>query len=242
MFEAKNQDGYANVAWVIAKWRKKKGVGSQRDNMICYGQFITRIARRMNLLSEEVLRGLSAPTYCRSLDKTTLRELIGSDMRLIPKEAIKHMEYRQSYHWDKYHGVFEHMTRAYNIPLGDAYNPPAYAQPTKEEHEMHLGLILELLKKEKLYVKFSKCELWLQEVQFLGHVINDDGLHVNYRKIKAVKNWEAPRTPSEVRSFLGLAGYCLPFIENFSKLAKPLTILTQKHKEYVWGKEQERAF
>ncbi|GJY53956.1 putative reverse transcriptase domain-containing protein [Tanacetum coccineum] len=113
---------------------------------------------------------------------------------------------------------------------------------TKEEHEMHLGLILDLLKREKLYAKFSKCEFWLQEVQFLGHVVNEDGIHVDPSKIKAVKNWEAPRTPSEVRSFLGLAGYYRRFIENLSKLAKPLTLLTQKHKEYIWGEEQERAF
>ncbi|GJT43019.1 putative reverse transcriptase domain-containing protein [Tanacetum coccineum] len=73
---------------------------------------------------------------------------------------------------------------------------------TREEHEMHLGLVLELLKKEKLYAKFSKCEFWLREVQFLGHVINGDGIHVNPSKIEAVKNWEAPRTPSKVRSFL----------------------------------------
>ncbi|GJQ91807.1 hypothetical protein Tco_0002946 [Tanacetum coccineum] len=104
---------------------------------------------------------------------------------------------------------------------------------TKEEHEMRLGLILELLKKEKLYAKFSKCEFWLQEVQFLRHVINGDGLHVDSSKIEAVKNWKASRTPSEVRSFLGLARYYHRFIENFSKIAKPLTILTQKHKEYV---------
>ncbi|GKA43126.1 putative reverse transcriptase domain-containing protein [Tanacetum coccineum] len=112
----------------------------------------------------------------------------------------------------------------------------------REEHETHLGLILELLKKEKLYAKFSKCEFWLQEVQFLGHVINGDGIHVDPSKIEAVKNWEAPRTPSEVRSFLGLAGYYRRFIENFSKIAKPLTILTQKNKTYVWGEEQEEAF
>ncbi|GJW88090.1 putative reverse transcriptase domain-containing protein [Tanacetum coccineum] len=68
---------------------------------------------------------------------------------------------------------------------------------TKEEHEMHLRLILEQLKKEKLYAKFSKCEFWLQETQFLGHVINGDGLHVDFCKIEADKNWEAPRTPSE---------------------------------------------
>ncbi|GJR49477.1 putative reverse transcriptase domain-containing protein [Tanacetum coccineum] len=78
------------------------------------------------------------------------------------------------------------------MPFG-LTNAPA----TKEEHEMHLGLILELLKKEKLYAKFSKCEFWLQEVQFLGHVINGDGLHVDSIKIEAVKNWEAPKTPSE---------------------------------------------
>ncbi|GJR58169.1 putative reverse transcriptase domain-containing protein [Tanacetum coccineum] len=75
---------------------------------------------------------------------------------------------------------------------------------TKEEHETHLGLILELLKKKKLYAKFSKCEFWLQEIQFLGHVINGDCIHVDPSKIEAVKNLEAPKTPSKVCSFLGL--------------------------------------
>ncbi|GJV54107.1 putative reverse transcriptase domain-containing protein [Tanacetum coccineum] len=99
---------------------------------------------------------------------------------------------------------------------------------TREEHVEHLRLVLELLKKEKLYAKFSKCEFWLREVQFLGHVINGNGIHVDPSKIEAVKNWKAPRTPTEVRSFLGLAGYYRRFIENFSKIAKSLTILTQK--------------
>ncbi|GJX45587.1 putative reverse transcriptase domain-containing protein [Tanacetum coccineum] len=113
---------------------------------------------------------------------------------------------------------------------------------TREEHERHLGLVLELLKKDKLYAKFSKCEFWLQEVQFLGHVINGDGIHVDPSKIKAVKNWKAPKTPSEVRSFLGLARYYRRFIEDFSKIAKPLTVLTQKCKTIDWGEEQENAF
>nr|GEV79945.1 hypothetical protein [Tanacetum cinerariifolium] len=78
---------------------------------------------------------------------------------------------------------------------------------TQEEHVEHLRLVLELLKKEKLYAKFSKCEFWLREVQFLGRVINGNGIHVDHSKIEAVKNWKALRTPSEVRSFLGLAGY-----------------------------------
>ncbi|GJV48128.1 putative reverse transcriptase domain-containing protein [Tanacetum coccineum] len=108
---------------------------------------------------------------------------------------------------------------------------------TREEHEVHLGLVLDLLKKEKLYAKFSKCEFWLREVQFLGHVINGDGIHVNPSKIDAVKNWKAHRTPSEVRSFLRLAGYYRRFILNFSKIAKPLTILTQPSNTFDWGEE-----
>ncbi|GJU25757.1 retrovirus-related pol polyprotein from transposon TNT 1-94 [Tanacetum coccineum] len=74
----------------------------------------------------------------------------------------------------------------------------------KEEHEVHLKLVLELLKKEKLFAKFSKCEFWLQEVHFLGHVVNSKGIHMDPSKIEAVKNWKVPKTPSEIRSFLGL--------------------------------------
>ncbi|GJZ60281.1 putative reverse transcriptase domain-containing protein [Tanacetum coccineum] len=88
---------------------------------------------------------------------------------------------------------------------------------TREEHEEHLGL-------------------------FLGHVINSEGIHMDPSKIEAVKSWETPRTPSEVCSFLGLAWYYRRFIENFSKIAKPLTVLTQKSKTCAWGKEQENAF
>ncbi|GKB59036.1 putative reverse transcriptase domain-containing protein [Tanacetum coccineum] len=81
-----------------------------------------------------------------------------------------------------------------------------------------------------------------QEEHFLGHVINGNGIHVNPSKIKAVKNWKAPRTPSEVRLFLGLDGYYRRFIENFSKIAKSLTILTRKCKTFDWGEEQELKF
>ncbi|GKE29252.1 putative reverse transcriptase domain-containing protein, partial [Tanacetum coccineum] len=77
---------------------------------------------------------------------------------------------------------------------------------------------------------------------FLRHVVNGDGIHVDPSKIEAVRNWEAPRTPSKVRSFLGLAGYYRRFIENFSKIAKSHTILTQKSKTYDWGEEHEREF
>ncbi|GJR13794.1 putative reverse transcriptase domain-containing protein [Tanacetum coccineum] len=113
---------------------------------------------------------------------------------------------------------------------------------SEEEHEVHLETILDLLKKEKLYAKFSKCEFWLKEVQFLGHVVNRDGIHVDPSKVESVKNWKTPESSTEIRSFLGLAGYYRRFIENFSKIAKPLTLLTQKNKAYVWGDKQDEAF
>ncbi|GJX00652.1 putative nucleotidyltransferase, ribonuclease H [Tanacetum coccineum] len=112
----------------------------------------------------------------------------------------------------------------------------------EEEHANHLRIILELLRKEKLYAKFSKCDFWIHIVQFLGHLIDSQGLHVDPAKIEAVKNWTSLTTPTEVRQFLGLAGYYRRFIEGFSKIAKPLTKLTQKNKSYIWGEEQESAF
>ncbi|GKD53947.1 putative reverse transcriptase domain-containing protein [Tanacetum coccineum] len=113
------------------------------------------------------------------------------------------------------------------MPFG-LTNAPAY----KEEHEVNLKLILELFKKEKLFGKFSKCEVWLQEVRFHGHVVNSEGIHVDPSKIVAVKNWKPPKTPTEIYSFLGLTGYYRRFIANFSKIAKPLTLLTQKDKKF----------
>ncbi|GJS99858.1 putative reverse transcriptase domain-containing protein [Tanacetum coccineum] len=112
----------------------------------------------------------------------------------------------------------------------------------KEEHANHLRIILELLKKEKLYAKFSKCDFWISIVQFLGHLIDSQGLHVDPAKIEAVKNWTSPTTPTEIRQFLGLAGYYQRFIKDFSKIAKSLTELTQKNKKYIWGENQESAF
>ncbi|GJX55375.1 putative reverse transcriptase domain-containing protein [Tanacetum coccineum] len=112
----------------------------------------------------------------------------------------------------------------------------------KEEHAVHLRIILELLRKEKLYAKFSKCDFWISIVQFLRHLIDSQGLHVDPAKIKAVKNWASPITPIEIPQFLGLAGYYWRFIKGFLKIAKPLTELTQKNKKYIWGEDQETAF
>ncbi|KAI3514654.1 hypothetical protein L1887_13250 [Cichorium endivia] len=113
---------------------------------------------------------------------------------------------------------------------------------SEAEHKEHLKMVLETLKREKLYAKLSKCEFWIGEVQFLGHVVNKDGIKVDPAKIEAVMNWEKPKNPTEIRSFLGLAGYYRRFIEGFSKIACPLTLLTKKNEKFVWTDKQEEAF
>ncbi|GKF23632.1 putative reverse transcriptase domain-containing protein [Tanacetum coccineum] len=113
---------------------------------------------------------------------------------------------------------------------------------SKQEHEEHLKIILELLKKEELYAKFSKYEFWIPKVQFLGHVIDSEGIHVDPSNIEAIMDWTSPKSPTEIHKFLGLAGYYRRFIEGFSKIAKPMTKLTQKKVKFVWGDKQEAAF
>nr|GEW34623.1 putative reverse transcriptase domain-containing protein [Tanacetum cinerariifolium] len=112
----------------------------------------------------------------------------------------------------------------------------------KQEHEEHLKLILELLKKEQLYAKFSKCEFWIPKVQFLGHVIDSQGIHVDPAKIESIKDWASPKTATEIRQFLGLAGNYRRFIEGFSKIVRPMTKLIQNKVMFDWGDKQEEAF
>ncbi|GJT64644.1 putative reverse transcriptase domain-containing protein [Tanacetum coccineum] len=111
---------------------------------------------------------------------------------------------------------------------------------SKKEHEEHLRQILKLLKKEELYAKFSKCEFWISRVQFLGHVIDCRGIHVDPAKIESIKDWASPKTPTEIRQFLGLAGYYRRFIEGFSKIAKTMTKLT-KGVKFDWGCSKQEA-
>ncbi|CAL1353211.1 unnamed protein product [Linum trigynum] len=113
---------------------------------------------------------------------------------------------------------------------------------SKEEHEEHLRVVLQKLKEEKLYAKFSKCDFWLEEVLFLGHMISGHGVEVDPKKIEAVTNWAPPKNVSEVRSFLGLAGYYRRFVEGFSSIARPMTQLLQKGKAFVWDEKCQTAF
>ncbi|KAL0549698.1 hypothetical protein IC582_014185 [Cucumis melo] len=113
---------------------------------------------------------------------------------------------------------------------------------TEAEHEEHLHRVLESLRANKLYAKFSKCEFWLKKVTFLGHVVSSEGVSVDPAKIETVTSWPRLSTVSEIRCFLGLAGYYRRFVEDFSRIASPLTQLTRKGTPFVWSPACEGNF
>jgi hypothetical protein len=110
------------------------------------------------------------------------------------------------------------------------------------EHEEHLRMVLQKLRDNQLYAKFTKCDFWLDEVHFLGHIISKGGIAVDLAKVTAIMDWKTPSTVLEIRSFSGLAGYYLRFIEGFSKIAKPMTSLLEKGKEFKWTEECQESF
>src|SRR4051794_31707459 len=112
----------------------------------------------------------------------------------------------------------------------------------EEEHAEHLRLVLMKLREHRLYAKFSKCEFWLPEVTYLGHVISAKGIAVNPERVQAVLDWTPPESVKQVRSIVGLASYCRRFIENFSKVAKSLTELLKKDKKFEWTPKCEESF
>ena len=112
----------------------------------------------------------------------------------------------------------------------------------EEEHEDHLRIVLQTLWDHQLYAKFSKCEIWLTEVKFLGHVVSASGVSFDPDKVEAVMSWERPKSVFEIRSFLGLAGYYRRFIGDFFRLAPPMTRLTRKGVKFEWDDLCEKAF
>jgi hypothetical protein len=107
-----------------------------------------------------------------------------------------------------------------------------------EEHEQHLRVVLGKLRAHKLYTKFSKCEFWLEKISFLGHILTAEGVAVD----PGNSNWQQPTNVSEIRRFLGLAGYYRRFIEGFSKIARPITELLKKEKKFNWTESCEKSF
>ena len=103
-------------------------------------------------------------------------------------------------------------------------------------------MVLETLREHKLYAKYKKCEFWLDQVTFLGHILSAHGIKVDPGKVEAITNWPRPTTVTEVRSFLGLASFYRRFVEGFSTIAMPLMQLTQKKNKFIWTDECEASF
>jgi hypothetical protein len=112
----------------------------------------------------------------------------------------------------------------------------------EEEHARHLRIILTRLREHQLYAKFSKCTFWLEEIQFLGHVLSAKGIAVDPSKVKDILEWKPPTTVHQVQSFLGLAGYYRRFIPDFSKLVKPITSLLKNDTKFNWSSRCNEAF
>jgi hypothetical protein len=110
------------------------------------------------------------------------------------------------------------------------------------DHEEHLRLVLQKLWDNQLYAKYSKCEFWIDEVSFLGHIISNGGISVDLAKVKEIMAWSIPTTVTKIRSFLGLAGYYQRFFEGFSKIAKPMTSLLEKGREFKWDEKCQNVF
>jgi len=113
---------------------------------------------------------------------------------------------------------------------------------TIEEHDEHLRLVLQCLREHKLYGKLSKCSFYQSRIHYLGHVISGEGIAVDPAKVEAIMEWPAPTNVTEVRSFMGLAGYYRRFVEGFSKIANPITELQKKNKKFVWTEKCTEAF
>jgi hypothetical protein len=113
---------------------------------------------------------------------------------------------------------------------------------SREDHEHHLRIVLGRLRAHQLYAKLSKCELWLEKIAFLVHILIAEGIEVDPSKVEAVSKWKQPSNVSEVRIFLGMAGYYRRFIKGFSSIARPMTEILKKDNKFVWTPKCEESF
>jgi hypothetical protein len=142
------------------------------------------------------------------------------------------------------YGQYEFTVMSFGLTNAPAYfmNLILVYSKSVEEHEQHLRVVLGKLRAHKLYAKFRKCEFWLEKISFLGHILTAEGVAVDPRKVETVSNWQQPTNVSEIRSFLGLAGYYRRFIEGFSKIARPMTEFLKKEKKFNWTELCETSF
>ena len=112
----------------------------------------------------------------------------------------------------------------------------------RENHDTHLRVVLKTLRKEQLYEKLSKCDFWLNELSFLGHIVSKEGIQVDLKKLEVVVEWKPPRNVTKVRSFLGLAGYYRRFVKGLSMTVAPMTRLLYKNVKYEWSEKCQRSF
>jgi hypothetical protein len=112
----------------------------------------------------------------------------------------------------------------------------------EQEHEEHLRIVLQILREQKLYAKFSKCDFYKDKIQYLGHVISKEGIVVDPEKIQAIMDWPIPKYVSDIRSFMGITGYYRKFIEGFSKIAYPITSLQKKGVKFIWSDKCQESF
>ncbi|XP_070024610.1 uncharacterized protein, partial [Nicotiana sylvestris] len=192
-----------------------------------------------------------APAELKEL-KEQLQELLEKGDSDIPKTAFRtrygHYEFLvMSFGLTNAPAAFMHLMNSVFRPYLDSFvivfidDILVYSR-SQEEHARHLRVVLQRLREEKLYAKFSKCEFWLSSMAFLGHIVSSEGIQVDPRKIEAVQSWSRPSSTTEIRSFLGLAGYYRRFVQGFSSIASPLTKLTQKGAPFVWSDECEDSF
>ncbi|GJU83162.1 putative reverse transcriptase domain-containing protein [Tanacetum coccineum] len=204
---------------------------SMYHSMIAYAEKIVRIPWRnetlINAEDKSKQKRLEDVPIVRDFLEVFLEDLPGYHQLRVHEEDIPKTAFKTRY------GHYEFQVTPFGLT-----NTPA----KKKEHEEHLKEIMELLKKEESYAKFSKCEFWIPKVQFLGHVIDSQGIHVDPAKIESIKDWASSKTLTKIRQSLGLAGYYRRFIERFSKISKPMTKLTQEKVAFEWGDKQEADF
>ncbi|MCO5557160.1 hypothetical protein L7F22_010719 [Adiantum nelumboides] len=138
--------------------------------------------------------------------------------------------------------MMERIFRPHRNFTGVFFDDVIIYSKTIEEHKEHLKVIFQALRDNKLYVNQKKSEFFLQEIQYLGHIISNNGIRMDLAKLEVIKDWPNPRNLHEVRSFIGMCAYCRRFIEKFSLIAGPLHDLTKKNVKYVWTEKRQQAF